>query len=391
MSKWVVIGNPENRRIRYFRQALEYHGQGEPVVISYQWFLEGPDRLAEVISPGAIVRLESPGENVAVERLLWIWGAEAAAEAGVPCLPAEVAAEFEPEFGQILYPYQRYLGFCQAIRCIASQVAAVPGGRLTADPEEVAVMFDKQLTDQQLQAAGVPVPQSLGAIHSYEHLRQRMVQTRMRSVFVKLRHSSSASGIVALTTHSRGQVAITTAELMAPAANSPPGSGSVRLFNCLRLREYHDEKQVALLIDELARQGAIAQRWVSKAAQDGLGFDLRVVCIAGTPQHSVVRASRSPMTNLHLGNRRGDLAALQDRLGDQRWQTLQEFCSQAAAVFPRSLHCGLDVCLQPNLRQQVVFEVNAFGDLLPGILHGGVDTYTAEVAAVLEGRWPVGS
>jgi hypothetical protein len=40
----------------------------------------------------------------------------------------------------------------------------------------------------------------------------------------------------------------------------------------------------------------------------------------------------------------------------------------------------------PDLRRPVVLEMNAFGDLLPNVLHNGLDTYSAELAAMsLEG------
>ena len=40
-----------------------------------------------------------------------------------------------------------------------------------------------------------------------------------------------------------------------------------------------------------------------------------MVVIAGRPTHVVVRTEPGPMTNLHLGNVRGDLAALRAAAG----------------------------------------------------------------------------
>jgi hypothetical protein len=45
-----------------------------------------------------------------------------------------------------------------------------------------------------------------------------------------------------------------------------------------------------------------------------------------------------------------------------------------------SLSAGLDLLLTPGFRRHAVLEINAFGDLLPGIFHDGLDTYGAEVA-----------
>jgi hypothetical protein len=49
--------------------------------------------------------------------------------------------------------------------------------------------------------------------------------------------------------------------------------------------------------------------------------------------------------------------------------------------FPGSLYAGVDIAISPNFAEHHVLEVNAFGDLLPGLLHQGLDTYEAEVAA----------
>ena len=51
-------------------------------------------------------------------------------------------------------------------------------------------------------------------------------------------------------------------------------------------------------------------------------------------------------------------------------------------VFPGSLHVGVDLLIGPDYRGHAVLEANAFGDLLPGVLSGGMDTWEAEVRAV---------
>ncbi len=49
---------------------------------------------------------------------------------------------------------------------------------------------------------------------------------------------------------------------------------------------------------------------------------------------------------------------------------------------PESLYAGVDVVISPGFRRHAVLEINAFGDLLPGVLFEGLDTYTAELAAL---------
>src|SRR5205823_5971775 len=79
----------------------------------------------------------------------------------------------------------------------------------------------------------------------------------------------------------------------------------------------------------------------------------------------VVRASRSPMTNLHLGNARGDVAGLRAVAGPRAWTAALDTCVRVAGLFPGSLHVGVDLMFAPGWRRHAVAEVYAFGDLVP--------------------------
>jgi hypothetical protein len=90
------------------------------------------------------------------------------------------------------------------------------------------------------------------------------------------------------------------------------------------------------------------------------------------------------MTNLHLKNRRGDLNALRTRMDSSAWEAALDTCRRSAEAFPGCLYVGVDLLIAPGYRRHVVLELNAFGDLLPGITCHGRDTYAVEVAALLE-------
>src|SRR5581483_11720574 len=101
-----------------------------------------------------------------------------------------------------------------------------------------------------------------------------------------------------------------------------------------------------------------------------------------------VRTSTSPMTNLHLGGRRGDLAAFQALVGEKRWSAILDLAESAAACFP-GVHClGIDV-LPGADGLDFIGEVNAYGDLLPNLMGlpgtpgEGVGTYRAQVRSLI--------
>jgi len=348
-----IIGNPENRRVSFFVAAVRAVDLPEPVVVPWLDVVRGSDVR---IPAGALVRLDSPGENAEVDRLL----RRAAAPA---------------RHGELVGLAAWYAGFRAALDRVAELARSV-GATLVQDPAEIVTMFDKRACHALLRDAGLPVPPALPAPSSYAELRAAMAEAGWRRVFVKPAYGSSAAGIIALRVHS-GRVWATT----------PIEESGGRLFNSLRVREHHDEATVARLVDRLAPEGLHVERWFPKAALDGRVTDLRIVVIDGRPTHVVVRTSRTPMTNLHLGGRRGDLAALRTAAGEQAYGEAMRTCARVARCFPGSLHVGVDLMFSPDWRRHAVAEVNAFGDLLPGLVVDGRDTY-AEQVAVLRRRYP---
>jgi D-alanine-D-alanine ligase-like ATP-grasp enzyme len=104
--------------------------------------------------------------------------------------------------------------------------------------------------------------------------------------------------------------------------------------------------------------------------------DLR---IANATLSELSDLSDTPTSNLHLGNRRASLTGLDAPLAAAR-----QLAEHAAACFPHSLYAGVDILLDARGRAYVG-EINAFGDLLPGVLHQSKDAYSA-IATAYFGR-----
>jgi glutathione synthase/RimK-type ligase-like ATP-grasp enzyme len=94
------------------------------------------------------------------------------------------------------------------------------------------------------------------------------------------------------------------------------------------------------------------------------------------------RAS-SPIDLLRLGNDRQEIADLPRDLSPEVWAEMLATCERAAACFPNTFYCGIDLLVAPNLQDHYIIEMNAFGDLLQGITWEGEDTYTTEVRMLL--------
>jgi hypothetical protein len=380
-AAFVVVGNPGCRRVALFQEALTRCRLRPAMLVPYAELLAGRMTLEQVVRSGTVVRLESPGRDFEVEKALLAAGANEADAFGPTRINRHAAAQLEFDKGRIWYPRQWYLGFRATLRRLAEQLSRCPPHVLTNRPADIEVLFDKNRCQELFARQGIPVPRGLGPVHSFAQLHERMRQTGCQRVFVKFAHGSSASGVVAYQISGARQQALTTVEMVRR-------QGELLLYNSRRIRRYHRPDEIVALINALAREGVRVEEWMPKAGINEHVFDLRIVVIAGQVRHVVVRMSRNPMTNLHLLSRRGDLPALLTRMGPEAWQAARRTCEQAAAVFPRSLHLGVDLLITPGYRRHAVLEGNAFGDLLPDVLSEGVDTYEAEIRAVVTNKWP---
>ena len=63
-------------------------------------------------------------------------------------------------------------------------------------------------------------------------------------------------------------------------------------------------------------------------------------------------------------------------------------CEATLRQFPGTLCGGVDLLFAPGWKRHAVLEVNAFGDLLPGVAHEGESTYEAQLRAVFNQPCP---
>lgn len=381
MLNFILIANPENRRVAFFQEALVHFNQPPATIVDYADLISGKQTLEQFNKPSTIIRFDSPEKNFDIDKAIiaegWDGGEGGDREdKGVQnhqrISPGE-AMQLDFDKGRILYPRQWYLGWRHLLQKWSKQLQCPTMNH----PQDIAVMFDKPACHQIFSQNNIPVPRSLGKIHNYDHLREEMRSQNIDRVFVKLSHGSSASGVVAYRANSRFESAVTTVERVRE-------DGQTLLYNSRKIRHYTRQEEITDIINILTAEGVQVEEWLAKAHLQGCGFDLRVVVINGEAQHIVVRLGKSPMTNLHLGNERGDTEEFLAKVGVENWEKMKQTCENAAGLFPKSLYCGVDLLILPDWQQHVILEINAFGDLLPGIFWNEMDTYTSEIKAILE-------
>jgi len=320
-----VIGNPENRRVALWQAALAARGLPPARVCAWR------DVLSDgfVARADELVRIDSFGEDFEVERMLLARGARFVDE------PVRDVVE---DLGRIYAPRQHHLGFLDALAELERS-----GARFLQPIAAIRELFDKRAAGDRWRALGIPMPAPATLDDG--------------PVFVKLTCGSSASCLAIVD----GDRVVTTIE----------DTGRAR-YNTRKLQHLTGARG-RRVVEFLLREGSVIERAVEKVRLDGRYCDLRVLVIAGAVRFVVVRTSAHAITNLQVGGTRGDVEALRAQVGDE-WDRAMASCvavQRASGAF----HCGVDVAFTAD--GHVVFEGNAFGDLLVGM-----DTYGAELAAL---------
>jgi glutathione synthase/RimK-type ligase-like ATP-grasp enzyme len=372
---FVVIGHPAHRRVAMFQAALA--AQGLPPARVIAW--------AEVAEPGAparrlaglgraILRIESAGEDDAIDRVFLGRGEAAARAAGYPVIAADELAAIPFEPGRILHPRQHHLGFLAVLDEIDAAVAGQAALRVVQPPAAIRLLFDKQATSARWQAAGIPVPEPLpgGEVRDPDDLRARMVAAGWRSVFVKLTSGSSASCLAVFVHRASGEHVMTTVE----------DTGAAR-YHTRRIQRLNDRRRIDRTLGFILGEGAQVERAIPKARLANRYIDCRVLTIDGEPAFVVVRAATHPITNLNLGGQRGDLAALQAAVPAAAWDAAMASCRRVQGM-TGAFHVGVDVMFEPGLTRHRVIEGNAFGDLLPNLTRDGLDVYGWQIRRLCE-------
>ncbi|MFP2927330.1 STM4014 family protein [Pyxidicoccus sp. 3LG] len=370
---FILIGNAENRRVTLFQEALALQGLPPATVVPWREVIAHPERLADLPDSEALVRIDSAGESWEVEKALLKRGYPDAEAAGCSVLTPEKVEALEYDHGSILCPRQHHLGFLRVLAELESVFLERRKWRVLQSTASIADLFDKRVTSRKYAALGVPVPEPLEDVTDVESLRERMHEADCREVFVKVSCGSSAS---CLAIYRRGRVRDTLVTTIEQAATG--------WYNSLKVRRIEDPERIEQVLGFLLAEGSQVEHAIPKARLGGDYFDCRVLMVRGEPAFTVVRQSRLPITNLHLGGWRGDLDEFHAAVPPNELADALESCRTVARAHD-CLHVGIDLMYEEHFTGHRVLEANAFGDLLPNLRRDGLTVYEWEIREALRG------
>jgi len=350
--KFLTIGSPDSRRVRFWGDALRRKNQ-EQGILSYEQVIN--EDFPKITSP-TVLRITSPGEDFELKKQILKLG-------GYPN-----AEDLVFRKGLIIPNSNWYKGWKILLHKINGFVEQNALVKVLNIPDSIHLAFHKLKCQQLLNQKGIRTPRIfINKITDYDSLVETLQNEKLHQIFIKPYHGSSASGVMAFRQAAGKQVLYTTIDL------KPNG-----LFNHLRLQRYTDVKKIKTIVNSMIPAGLMAEEWIYKKTFQTKSVDFRILVIEGKASFTVPRMSNGVITNLHLGNEKGNIAELEEIWGKQIIQAAEVLAEKAVEAIGGLFYAGVDVAIS-NKGIPYILEVNAFGDMLLNIYKENLNTYEYEL------------
>ena len=351
-TDFLSIGPSGSRRVKFWGDTLSEKKYAHQV-LNYQQVINND---FPAITKPTVLRITSPGENFDLKKEFLVLG-------GYP-----EAKDFVFKKG-LIYPNTCwYQGWQLVLEKVKHFVAQNPLIETMNTPETIQLAFHKLKCQQHLIEQNIQTPKIiLEQVIDYESLVQLLIQKNIHQVFIKPYHSSSASGIMAFRQAAGKQVLYTTIDLKKDG-----------LYNNLKIQRYTDVSQIKKIINNMQPSGLHVEEWIRKKTFQQKSVDFRILVINNKAVFVVPRMSQHFITNLHLGNEKGNILSIEKTWGQTIIEQAKTLAVDATKAMKGLFYAGVDVAIAAK-GQAYVLEVNAFGDLLLNIEKGNLNTYQYEL------------
>ena len=353
--KIAVLCNLTNRRVKFFLEAAQKLGFPPPILIEYEKVLNNINIINDALYKCDVLRIESYGEWWETEKRLILLGTSEEEKSQL---------NLEDEFSNTRIQKAAYKGLEILMKNIEEILKKHPQCRCPQSPSAILMMNDKVKTHICLKNNDIRVPQAFYEINDVETMLNIMNEQNWTQVFIKPRHGSSACGVVAFRRNQNQWIAYSSLKKI-----------NGNFYNVLQVNKTQDKNMICEMLKYVFEMGVIVEQWIPKLTFQKQITDLRVVAYKNESCQTVLRCAKHAITNLHLGNQRGDLEAFRTFIGMENWVETMMTAQKVVQAIPGACYAGVDLAWDSSKRKLYVLEANAFGDLLPNVLHHGFNTY----------------
>ena len=354
---FLTIGATNSRRVKFWENALQQQRCNHRLITFNQVI---DNDFPEIETP-TILRITSPGEDFNLWKKIASLGGYKETEKLV----------FKRG---LIYPNQYwYRGWCVILKKIEGFIEKNPLVEVMNTPASIQLAFHKLESQKVMAKQGISIPKIImNQVEDYDALIDMLEIEKIPQVFIKPYHGSSASGVMALRQSKGRQVLYTTIALQANG----------EMYNHLQLQKYDDLSKIKRIVNSMIPSGLLVENWIRKKRFQQKSVDFRILVINGKPIFVVPRMSKHFITNLHLGNEKGNVEEVELIWGKKIIQKAKTLAVNAVDVIGGLFYAGVDVAINA-IGESYVLEINAFGDMLLGIDQDGFNTYEYELRELL--------
>ena len=353
-KKFITIGSPDSRRVQFWQKALQQYSCDHQIV-TYQEIIDNEFTLFEIKEPTTI-RLTSAGEDFELIKILMGMGSDTDAQ----------LLSFEKG---LIYPNDFWFkGWSILMEMLNFYEERNAFLKFMNTPFTVLIAFHKLICQEYLGLNNISIPKIiLKRVEDYDSLIEKMESENIHQVFIKPYHGSSALGVMALRQSKGRQMLYTTIDLQGE-----------KLFNNLKLQKYNSIAKIRTIVNKMIPSGLMVEEWIRKKTFREKSVDFRILVINGKAAFVVPRMSNHFITNLHLGNEKGNIKEVEEAWGKELIDDAKILAVQAVEVMSDLFYAGVDVAISEKGKPYVL-EINAFGDMLLDIFQDGMSPYEYEL------------
>lgn len=369
-KSFLIIGDRKGKRIKTFAGCLEKAGDFYYTVLDWTELLENPEILGNFLSKSDIVKIEPPEKNTDIYRKFLKYGNNSesvlfeeknagAENANIIRAPGIWFDGVKNVFGKMEKIFDNY-----------------KKTYLMCNINELLIMMDKKATYEHLSDSGYSffLPERRKDFQNYDEFFET-VKNKTAKYFIKLRCGSGSTGVLAYSYNPK-----TNEEKIFTSLNYLEKNGKLEFFSTYKVKIYTEKIIIKNMINWVIKNGAHIEKWLPKLTYEKYGFDTRVFVAGKRAEYMLSRLSTTPVTNLHLKNKRKESSEFMKK---EHLKLLADASEDVMRIFDKSLYAGIDVLLSSNLKPYII-DVNPFGDLFHNLLDSPENVYYTEIREALK-------
>ncbi len=369
---FIIIGDLIGRRVKAFVDCLKEMDIHNYQVISWLDVLQDISILEKNLKENTIIRIEPPEKDLEIYRLILGFSGE---KGGVSSQEIE---NIDFSNYQIVAPAQWYEGFTLVLEAIDKILSQNNNIYCMNHFKEAIQMMDKSRTyeilEKEVSKYNYKLPVRYKTPDNYEGFVD-MYGHKVFKCFIKLRYGSGGTGVIAYKNNPRlGDERIFT------SLNYEIVDGNRIFYSNSKVNVYQDKTKIKELLDWVLHNGAHIEDWIPKPAYNGYFFDTRVFVLSQKVQYVISRLSKTPITNLHLKNRRVEDI---DFISKDHLENIKLAAEDVMKVYHQSWYAGIDI-ISSRSGKPYVIDVNPFGDLFHHLLGTDKNIHYLEIKKAVD-------